>query len=55
MTVLRKQSGDLVSKQKQVQFRKMSLNAPCQTICQPYTPPNPTPCGSICVLYCVGK
>ncbi len=30
--------------------------APCQTICQPYSVPGGgTPCGSKCMMYCVGK
>jgi len=30
--------------------------APCAHICQPYSVPGGgTPCGSICVMYCVGK
>lgn len=55
MKLLRTGSSDIVTKQKLQGKMEKQGAAPCSTICQPYTPPSPTPCGSICVLYCVGK
>lgn len=54
MKVLRGLRADIVTKQLEIQLKKNS-NGSCGTICQPYSPPEPTPCGSVCMLYCVGK
>lgn len=51
MMVLRGAAGNFCAMQKYL----MTGFAVCSQICQGYVTPEPTPCGHICVMYCVGK
>ncbi len=39
----------------QMRMNKAVKNVSCSTICVGYEPTEQTPCGNICVQYCVGK
>jgi len=55
MTVLRSSKGSFSAMQK-MQSAGAASKAPCSTICQPYSVPDGrTPCGTKCMMYCVGK
>lgn len=54
MTKIRTSTGNFSDMQK-VQNSGTKYKASCSTICQPYSAPTPTPCGTKCMLYCAGK
>ena len=57
MTVLRYGNNGNFKAAQLAQSRplKTAGMGPCQTICQPYSAPTPTPCGTKCIMYCVGQ
>ena len=57
MTVLRSNKGTFQAMQKaQSSANRGAAMASCSTICQPYSVPGGgTPCGTKCIMYCVGK